>query len=129
MAGLAINAPSSAPTQTTSNVPTVVKIAGGATFSSNLLNQYTSSGKVINAGGTGGSYVGGTGGTGGNAYGAGLYMNSGQLNLNGGGLTINVTKNSAAPGPGFSTGTSGANAGSPGVAAGRGPTSARARSS
>jgi fibronectin-binding autotransporter adhesin len=119
-AGLAINAPSSASTQTTSNVPTVVKIAGGATFSSNLLNQYTSSGKVVNAGGTGGSYVGGTGGTGGNAYGAGLYMNSGQLNLNGGGLYVKVSNNSAAPGPGFSTGTSGANAGSPGVAAGAG---------
>lgn len=122
--GIAVDAPSSLSAQVVSNVATQLTIDSGATLSNNGLNQYTSSGNLFNQGGTGGSDAGGKGGSGGNAYGAGLYMGTGQLNLNGGSshAPLVFSGNSEYAGPGFSTGTSGSNAGANGLADGAGAT-------
>ena len=82
-------------------------------FTDNRLNSYINTqGGVENSGGTGGAGSG-TGGKGGNASGAGLYVGSGQLNLNGGSTNSPITfvGNQARGGSGAitTTGVSGAN--------------------
>ena len=82
-------------------------------FINNRLNSYiNTNGIIVSSGGTGGAGSG-TGGKGGNASGAGLYVGSGQLNLNGGSTNSPITfiGNQARGGSGAitSTGVSGAN--------------------
>ncbi|MFM7127792.1 MAG: hypothetical protein ACKO0V_00360, partial [bacterium] len=109
--GLALNASVSEPNKYSSgesNQTTTLSITGvsGATtsFSKNLLNSYyNQSGQPVSSGGGGGA---GTlaGGNGGNALGAGLYVGSGQLNLDGGSgkSAINFSKNQGFYGIGYS---------------------------
>lgn len=122
--GIAVDAPSSATGSSGTNVATVLTIDGGASIASNYLNQGTPSGNLARHGGTGGACTGGTGGAGGDAYGAGLYMGTGQLNLNGGAsqAAVMFSNNSEYAGLGYSSGTSGSNAGPNGSANGGGAT-------
>ena len=76
-------------------------------FINNRLNSYiNTNGIIVSSGGTGGAGSG-TGGKGGNASGAGLYVGSGQLNLNGGSTNSPITfvGNQARGGLGASTST------------------------
>lgn len=91
-----------------------------AIFTSNRLNSFLNyTGEVVDSGGTGGSGSG-EGGAGGNAYGAGMYIGSGQLNIDGGAAKspIQFTDNQARGGTGYSTKTD--QAGANGTAYGAG---------
>ena len=119
---IAIDAPESGPgstsSQTQGSSASSLTIAGGAVIQNNRLNrtQNVAGTKTTTRGGTGGADTGGTAGTGGNAYGAGIYMYSGNLVLNGGSKNqISVSGNLQSAGKPGTSGTLGAAGTSAGV--------------
>ena len=120
---IAIDAPESGSgstsSQTQGSSASSLTIAGGAVIQNNRLNrtQNVAGTKTTTRGGTGGADTGGTAGTGGNAYGAGIYMYSGNLVLNGGSKNqaIAVSGNLQSAGKPGTSGTLGAAGTSAGV--------------
>ncbi len=106
--GIAIDAPASGSVQTAPTKVSTLTIDGGASIANNRINRILNQAGTATStyGATGGTITNGagTGGTGGTAYGAGLYMYSGSLVLNGGSKlqAISVDKNYQSPGKGYS---------------------------
>ena len=108
---IAIGAPQSGSVQTAPTKVSILTLDGGASISGNMLNRAPNAAgtKTVTLGGTGGTISNGvgTGGAGGNAFGAGLYMYSGELVFNSGNKarSVTVVGNVQSPGKGYSNGT------------------------